>query len=210
MDRAARLVSLVALKQARAKQKRGEPGAPGRTPVKGIDYGDGRPGYSPQKGKDYNDGNPGKDGIGIARVSSALKGRMLTLTIHYTDGRQQDTQVELPAPQKEHSGKVLQMRSFTRVAEGGTAQTQVKPTSSYTVASTSIGSVLASGTFPVYLPDPASRSGPDQRLLIKNIGSGTITATASGGTMDGLATIDLAEQYKGIMLESDGANWWIV
>lgn len=53
---------------------KGNPGTPGYTPVKGVDYKDGEPGapgrdgapgkdgYTPKKGIDYFDGAPGKDG----------------------------------------------------------------------------------------------------------------------------------------------------
>jgi hypothetical protein len=44
---------------------KGEPGADGYTPIKGVDYFDGvdgKDGYTPIKGIDYFDGAPGKDG----------------------------------------------------------------------------------------------------------------------------------------------------
>lgn len=41
---------------------KGEPGADGYTPIKGIDYFDGQDGYTPIKGVDYFDGLPGNDG----------------------------------------------------------------------------------------------------------------------------------------------------
>ena len=41
---------------------KGDPGEPGYTPIKGIDYFDGEPGYTPIKGVDYFDGEPGQPG----------------------------------------------------------------------------------------------------------------------------------------------------
>ena len=55
-----------ALAQAKESGEfKGNPGEPGYTPVKGIDYfdgQDGKDGYTPQKGIDYFDGKDGKDG----------------------------------------------------------------------------------------------------------------------------------------------------
>lgn len=47
---------------ANLKGDPGKDGAPGYTPVKGVDYFDGKDGYTPVKGVDYFDGEPGKDG----------------------------------------------------------------------------------------------------------------------------------------------------
>lgn len=59
----------------------GEPGKPGYTPVKGVDYFDGKqgdPGYTPVKGVDYFDGEPGKTPVlGTDYFTEADKAEMV-------------------------------------------------------------------------------------------------------------------------------------
>ena len=62
---------------------KGEDGAPGYTPQKGIDYFDGKDGYTPVKGVDYFDGENGVPGNGI---KSAILNADYTLTLTFDDG----------------------------------------------------------------------------------------------------------------------------
>ena len=65
---------------------KGEPGADGYTPIKGVDYFDGKDGepgkdgYTPVKGVDYFDGEPGKDGAAGKDGYTPIKG------VDYFDG----------------------------------------------------------------------------------------------------------------------------
>lgn len=80
-------------------------------------------------------------------------------------------------------------------------------TGAYFVAA-GIGVVLANGTFTVTLPAAASNSG--RTINVKNIGTGTITVGSAGGTIDGSASITIAQRYNSMTVVSDGTNWFII
>lgn len=68
---------------------------------------------------------------------------------------------------------------------------------------------LCNGTFNADLP-AAATAGNGFVVAIKNTGTGTITIDGSGAeTIDGATTVALTHQYDGVMLESDGSNWFI-
>lgn len=69
--------------------------------------------------------------------------------------------------------------------------------------------VLADGTFAVTLP--YAKPSINRSLVVKNIGSGTITVTAqSGENIDGSNTYPMAAQYDTVQIISDGTDWHIV
>ena len=69
--------------------------------------------------------------------------------------------------------------------------------------------VLGNGTFAVTLP--FAKPSTNRSLVIKNIGSGTVTVTAqSGEFIDGDATYPMAAQYDTVQIISDGTDWHIV
>ncbi len=50
-----------------------------------------------------------------------------------------------------------------------------------------------------------------RRLVIKNIGTGTVTIDGnSTQTIDGATTKELSSQYDVVEIVSDGANWHII
>lgn len=64
------------------------------------------------------------------------------------------------------------------------------------------------GDIYVYLPD-ASTFG--KTLIVKNIGTGTVTVDAiSGQLIDGQTSVALNDQYESITLAPLGANWMII
>lgn len=66
--------------------------------------------------------------------------------------------------------------------------------------------VLASGTFTVTLPPAALVRG--HRVIIKNIGSGTITVDGNGSeTIDDATTFALVSMLT-LEIVSDGTEWW--
>lgn len=67
--------------------------------------------------------------------------------------------------------------------------------------------VLADGTFTVNLPENAASGSV---IVVKNVGSGTITVSRSGAdTIDGATSMTLTTQYEAYNYVSDGANWWV-
>jgi hypothetical protein len=81
-------------------------------------------------------------------------------------------------------------------------------TSTYTVID-SDSVILANGTFAVTIP--FAKPSLNRSLVIKNIGSGTVTVTAqSGEYIDGDATYAMAAQYDTVQIVSDGTDWHII
>ena len=78
--------------------------------------------------------------------------------------------------------------------------------------------ILCNGTFTVNLYDAGgltdevgSKVNAGRRLVIKNVGTGTITVDGSGSqTIDGATTKDLSNQYDVVEIISDGSNWHII
>jgi len=78
--------------------------------------------------------------------------------------------------------------------------------------------VLCNGTFTVNLYDASGRAdevgnkiNAGRRLVIKNVGTGTITVDGNGSqTIDGATTKALSSQYDVVEIVSDGANWHII
>jgi hypothetical protein len=69
--------------------------------------------------------------------------------------------------------------------------------------------VLANGTFAVTLP--FASPSKNRSLVVKNIGTGTITVTAqSGEKIDGDATYPMTAKYDTVQIISDGTDWHIV
>ena len=76
-------------------------------------------------------------------------------------------------------------------------------------AAISDGVILVTGTFTIDLPTAIGNTG--RYLVIKNIGTGTITVDASGTqTIDGALTYTLTLQYEVVTIVSDGSNWHII
>ncbi len=77
---------------------------------------------------------------------------------------------------------------------------------------------MCNGTFSVNLYDAGGQTdevgnkiNAGRRLVIKNVGTGTITVDGSGSqTIDGATTKVLSSQYDVVELVSDGANWHII
>ena len=68
--------------------------------------------------------------------------------------------------------------------------------------------ILANGTFSVFLPSVAANIG--KKFTIKNIGAGTITLDGAGGELiEGEITQPLATGVS-LTVISDGNNWWII
>jgi hypothetical protein len=109
--------SVIAIKNS----EDGKPGAPGHTPIKGVDYDDGAPGFSPvvslrKEGEvtllaitdikgtqevrinDGEPGTPGSAGVGIANVTQIVKsgtdGGTNVVTIALTDGTEHSFEVQ--------------------------------------------------------------------------------------------------------------------
>jgi hypothetical protein len=78
------------------------------------------------------------------------------------------------------------------------------PTSTHSIA-TDI--VLANGTFTATLPAAAT----GKIVMIKNIGTGTVTVVGNGGdTIDGAANYILYHRYETATVVSNGSNWFII
>ena len=68
--------------------------------------------------------------------------------------------------------------------------------------------VLASNTITISLPSGHSAG---DRVIVKNIGTGTITIDGDGAeTIDGSATYDLNYQYESVTCISNGTNWYLI
>ena len=78
--------------------------------------------------------------------------------------------------------------------------------------------ILCNGTFSVNLYDAGGQTdevgnkiNAGRRLVIKNIGTGTVTIDGnSTQTIDGATTKELSSQYDVVEIVSDGANWHII
>jgi len=78
--------------------------------------------------------------------------------------------------------------------------------------------VLANGTLSINLysagggtDETGNIKNEGRRVIIKNIGTGTVTIDPSGSeTIDGSATKLMSIQYSVIELVSDGVNWHII
>lgn len=69
--------------------------------------------------------------------------------------------------------------------------------------------VLGNGTFAINLP--LAKPSANRSLIIKNIGTGTVTVTAqSGENIDGENTYPISTQYDTVQIISDGTDWHIV
>ena len=78
-------------------------------------------------------------------------------------------------------------------------------TSAYTIQTTDQGKLITgSGTFTISLPAPSV--GPNFAIAVKNIGTGGITISAPGSTIDGSSSIPLSAQESAIVL-SNGTSW---
>ncbi len=94
---------------------------------------------------------------------------------------------------------------------GGFATALVAKTGAYTTTAADHTIICGAGneTFTVTLIAAASVTG--QILVIKNIGSGTVTVDGNASeTIDGATTQSLSSQYDSIMIQSDGTSWWII
>ncbi len=79
-------------------------------------------------------------------------------------------------------------------------------TASSTVASASVGTYYrCTGTFTLTLPANPPFIGA--WVLVKNIGTGTITVQSSGHTIDGNSTVAMAAQYSSYMFIWNNPNW---
>ena len=70
--------------------------------------------------------------------------------------------------------------------------------------------IICDGTFTVSLPDAASLD-PGDSIVIKNIGTGTISIDPfSSQTLDGVTLMDIVDQWACLHLVCDGSNWVII
>ena len=94
----------------------------------------------------------------------------------------------------------------SQAAAGGTIYTVQTKTSAYTASEGEV--VLASGTFIVKLP--SSHDSGDY-VVVKNLGSNTITVSSQGGdTIDGSTSSNVSYLYQSIKCLSDGSNWYLI
>jgi hypothetical protein len=78
-----------------------------------------------------------------------------------------------------------------------------------TVLDATYGSVLVSGTTTITLPTATGIMG--KKYIIKNIGTNVVTiATTGGQTIDGASSRTIGVQWQGLILQSDGSNWFIM
>jgi len=80
-------------------------------------------------------------------------------------------------------------------------------TSNYT-ASISDHTILCNATLTITLPDATGATG--RIYTTKNIGTGTVTISRNGQTIDGASSQTLSTQYQCITIQSDGSNWYIL
>lgn len=95
------------------------------------------------------------------------------------------------------------------VPQGGQGAANVTAiTNTYAILTTDLAVNATSGTFTATLPTAVGLTG--RVFQIKNSGTGTVTvATTSSQTIDGAATVDLA-QYENLTVQSNNANWIIL
>jgi hypothetical protein len=103
---------------------------------------------------------------------------------------------------------VFDVQPSSVVNKVGFANPIVTVTAAYSATSANY-TILANGTFTVTIPTSGLNVG--QMLVVKNIGTGTITVSA-GGTVniDGATTQPLASQYGVLRLHWNGAQWWTI
>lgn len=90
--------------------------------------------------------------------------------------------------------------------DAGVRSKYIAVTSEYYILPTDQIINATTGTFSVFLPTAAKRTGKE--FIIKNTGTGVITIDGFGSeTIDGALTIDLAIQYDSTTLVSDSSNW---
>lgn len=71
------------------------------------------------------------------------------------------------------------------------------------------GSVLVSGSTTITLPTAIGITG--KKYIIKNIGTDAVTVeTTDAQTIDGASSRTIGVQWQGLILQSDGANWFII
>ena len=91
---------------------------------------------------------------------------------------------------------------------GGSLATAIKTISSYYTASVGDYTLLCNSTLTITLPDATGATG--RIYVIKNIGTGIVTVSRSGQTIDGAASQTLSNQYQSMMIQSDGNEWYII
>jgi len=145
---------------------------------------------------------------GVVHSISATTGQVMVSVGHST------ASLAVPATVPQHVsltvGQVVTIEMFgTRVVVSGvvTRGNRVKTvTAAYTMSMADY-CVLAGGTtaYTVTLP-PVS---PGVVVIVKRIGTGTITVAPASGTIDGAASVALGTQYMAMTLACDGTNWWV-
>jgi hypothetical protein len=112
------------------------------------------------------------------------------------------------------SGLTLSGGTLSASLLGGSyspAGTSISTYSSDHVAGAQDGTILVNGDgLTITLPDAAA-SGAGRSYTIKLIAGSTATiATTASQTIDGSSGYTLSAQYKYVMVQSDGAQWWIL
>ena len=91
---------------------------------------------------------------------------------------------------------------------GGSFATAITTKSSNYTASVNDHTILCNATLIITLPDATGATG--RIYTIKNIGTGTVTISRNGQTIDGASSQTLSTQYQCITIQSDGSNWYIL
>ena len=107
--------------------------------------------------------------------------------------------------------KRVLIKPWVQTADAPPAVTLVSVVESYVVVDT-VGFVVADATtapLTVTLPTPV---GDEQRVItVKRVNpTNAVTVATAASTIDGQASVILAEQYSSLTAESDGATWHII
>jgi len=140
------------------------------------------------------------------------------LTLGVSNGDNTFTQITTPSNPSAGSNKLyfksddllyqLDSAGNETLVGGSSNKNVVTKVAGYT-ATTDDDVILCNGTFTVDLFASSGNSGKE--LVIKNIGTGTITIDAnSTETIDGDLTQVITVQYDSVKIICDGSNWYII
>jgi hypothetical protein len=120
----------------------------------------------------------------------------------------------LPSPSGTQIGRLVYYNSVlyhntgSAYVKAGASDVAVSTKNSNYTMTDSDDVILGDGTITITLPLASSIT---KRLIIKNIGTGTVTIDGDGSeTIDGSLTYDIFDQYHSLTLVSNGTGWFII